>query len=141
VENKESKTATFAEMVLKIDNERWQGVPWILKSAKAIEEDIMRVIVHLKPHEDSGFTPLYEGTKPSALVFELFETKKVYFSINSRKPGFVGGPTRSKVVLDWDSEEAQKEGKSLDPYAVVIGEAIRGREENCKFGLEEGRVA
>lgn len=140
MENKESKTATFAEMVLKIDNERWQGVPWILKSAKAIEEDIMRVIVHLKPHEDS-FTPLYEGTKPSALVFELFETKKVYFSINSRKPGFVGGPTRSKVVLDWDSEEAQKEGKSLDPYAVVIGEAIRGREENCKFGLEEGRVA
>lgn len=131
VENKESKTATYAEMVLKIDNERWQGVPWILKSAKAIEEDIMRVIIHLKP--EPNFQPLHEGTKPAALVFELFETKKVYFAINSRKPGFVGGATRSKVVLDWDSDEVKKVGTSLDPYAVVIGEAIRGREENCKF--------
>lgn len=74
VENKESKTATYAEMVLKIDNERWQGVPWILKSAKAIEEDIMRVIIHLKP--EPNFQPLHEGTKPAALVFELFETKR-----------------------------------------------------------------
>jgi glucose-6-phosphate 1-dehydrogenase len=132
VENKDSKTATFAEMALQIDNERWQGVPWILKSAKAIEEDIMRVIIHLKPSPNSGFTSLYDGVKPAALVLELFETKKVYFSINSRKPGFVGGPTRSKLILDWDSPEMEKVGKSLDPYSVVIGEAIRGREENCK---------
>ncbi len=34
VENKQSKTATYAEMVLKIDNERWKGVPFILKSCK-----------------------------------------------------------------------------------------------------------
>ena len=135
VENKESKTATFAEMVLKIDNERWQGVPWILKSAKAIEEDIMRVIVQLKPHKDSGFSSLYEGTKPAALVFELFETEKVYFTINSRKPGFKGGPTRSRVVLDWNSEESKKDGSPLDPYAVVIGEALRGREENCESAV------
>lgn len=34
VENKKSKTATYAEMVLKVDNERWKGVPFILKSCK-----------------------------------------------------------------------------------------------------------
>lgn len=34
VENKESKTATFGEVVLRIDNDRWQGVPFILKSGK-----------------------------------------------------------------------------------------------------------
>lgn len=131
VENKESRTGTFAEMVLTVDNDRWKGVPWILKSAKAIEEDICRVIVQLKHSDDDGnFESLYKDTKPTALVFELFEPKKVYFSINSRKPGFIGGPTRSKIMLDWDTEEAQKEGKSLDPYSVVIGEALRGRESN-----------
>lgn len=45
VGNKESKTATYAQMVLKIDNERWKGVPFILKSCKgafifAVEMDI-----------------------------------------------------------------------------------------------------
>jgi glucose-6-phosphate 1-dehydrogenase len=34
VENKESKTATFGEVVLRVDNDRWKGVPFILKSGK-----------------------------------------------------------------------------------------------------------
>ena len=31
-----SKTATFAAAVLKINNERWDGVPFILKCGKGI---------------------------------------------------------------------------------------------------------
>jgi len=31
-----SKTATFASAVLKINNERWDGVPFILKCGKGI---------------------------------------------------------------------------------------------------------
>ncbi len=34
VENKESKTETFATTVLWIDNEKWKGVPFILKAGK-----------------------------------------------------------------------------------------------------------
>jgi glucose-6-phosphate 1-dehydrogenase len=34
VENKESKTETFASTVLWIDNERWKGVPFIIRSGK-----------------------------------------------------------------------------------------------------------
>lgn len=130
VENKESKTATFAELVLKIDNERWKGVPWIMKSGKAIEEDIMRVIVLLKSPSDGPEASPVKDVKPATLTLELFETRKVYFTVNSRKPGFIGGPTRSRLMLDYDSEEVKKNGESLDPYAVVIGEALRGREEN-----------
>lgn len=95
----------------------------------------MRVIVHLKTPSDGFEASPVKDVKPAALTFELFETRKVYFTVNSRKPGFIGGPTRSRLMLDYDSDEVKKNGESLDPYAVVIGEALRGREENCESDL------
>lgn len=38
IENKDSKTATYSEMVLRIDNDRWRGVPFILKSCKGVHD-------------------------------------------------------------------------------------------------------
>ncbi len=34
-----SKSATFATVVLHVDNERWEGVPFILRCGKAVNED------------------------------------------------------------------------------------------------------
>lgn len=41
VENKESKTATFGEVVLRIDNDRWSGVPFILKAGKGKHKNVV----------------------------------------------------------------------------------------------------
>lgn len=38
IKNKDSLTPTFAALVLFIQNERWEGVPFVLKAGKALNE-------------------------------------------------------------------------------------------------------
>lgn len=39
----DSQTATYAAMHLRIDNERWEGVPLLIKAGKALSETKMEV--------------------------------------------------------------------------------------------------
>ncbi|GHJ85298.1 hypothetical protein NliqN6_1700 [Naganishia liquefaciens] len=123
VENKESKTATFGEVVLRVDNDRWKGVPFILKSGKAIEEDALRIIIQLKQAENS----LYPSNEPNELVIELYE-KKVYFKINSKKPTMDGGIVRPEMVLDYESKFEGLDAP--EPYEFVIREVLKGNQKS-----------
>ncbi|ALA59184.1 glucose-6-phosphate dehydrogenase [Nitrospira moscoviensis] len=42
-------TETFAEVVLSLDNRRWAGVPFFLRSGKALGRDRREVVLHFKP--------------------------------------------------------------------------------------------
>ncbi|KAJ9125585.1 hypothetical protein QFC22_000547 [Naganishia vaughanmartiniae] len=149
VENKESKTATFGEVVLRIDNDRWKGVPFLLKAGKgqfavadkrstpqgyslelsfidfppAIEEDALRVVIQFKQTDK----PLYPSEEPNELVIELYE-KKVYFKINSKKPSMEGGIVRPEMILDY---ETKFEGLDApQPYEFVIHEVLKGNQKS-----------
>ncbi|WP_342347863.1 glucose-6-phosphate dehydrogenase [uncultured Nitrospira sp.] len=44
----ERNTETFAQVTLWVDNERWQGVPFVLRSGKALGRDRKEILVHFK---------------------------------------------------------------------------------------------
>jgi len=48
----DSKTPTFAALKLQVDNWRWQGVPFYLRSGKALKEKVSQITVQFKepPH-------------------------------------------------------------------------------------------
>merc|ERR1719169_375049 len=46
---KGSKCPTFAAIVLRINNERWSGVPFLMKAGKGLDERLGEVRVHFKP--------------------------------------------------------------------------------------------
>lgn len=48
---KNSKTATFATIVFHVDNERWEGVPFIMRCGKALNELRDEVRIQFKPSE------------------------------------------------------------------------------------------
>lgn len=58
------ETETFASMTLRIDSWRWAGVPFVLRSGKALGDDRHEIAVHFKPvphlafgdHEDPPAT-------------------------------------------------------------------------------------
>ena len=49
VTNKDTVTETYAAAVLYINNPRWDGVPFILKAGKALDESKVSYVIHLKP--------------------------------------------------------------------------------------------
>ncbi|OQW32296.1 MAG: glucose-6-phosphate dehydrogenase [Nitrospira sp. SG-bin1] len=53
----ERRTETFVKVVLYIDNWRWAGVPFMLRTGKALARDRQEMVVHFKPVPHLAFEP------------------------------------------------------------------------------------
>jgi glucose-6-phosphate 1-dehydrogenase len=81
----DSATPTYALLKCRIDNWRWQGVPFYLRSGKALERKLTEIVVEFKrpPHlmfdllPDLDFTPniLSLGIQPDEGIHLKFQTK------------------------------------------------------------------
>ena len=81
----DTQTATFAALKLFIDNWRWQGVPFYLRSGKTLARKASEIVIQFQcpPHvmfelpEDHSFTPntLHLRIQPDEGIHLTFETK------------------------------------------------------------------
>lgn len=75
----DSETETYAALRLFIDNERWQGTPFYIRTGKKLNQREMEVVV--------TFQPPMEGVDPNVLVIKIQPTEGVYVRFNIKKPG------------------------------------------------------
>ena len=67
-----SRTATFAAVKFQIDNWRWQGVPFYIRSGKRLAERVVEISVYFKRVPTSIFKPLdAEHLSPNVLTFRI----------------------------------------------------------------------
>lgn len=64
-----NNTETFAQVSLQIDNWRWSGVPFILRTGKALETDRHEIAIHFKPVPHLAFEQ--ECPPPNVLRLRL----------------------------------------------------------------------
>jgi glucose-6-phosphate 1-dehydrogenase len=62
------ETETFAQLTLRVDNWRWAGVPFVLRSGKALEKDRREIAIHFKPVPHLAFA---QATDPQTNVLRL----------------------------------------------------------------------
>jgi len=111
------KTETLAEMTVAIDNWRWAGVPFLLRSGKAIGEARQEVVFTFRdvPHLPTGFegpsrqAQLRVGIRPAILSLDLVT--------NGREDPF---------DLEWDSLDAEFGPSELSAYGEVLAELLEG---------------
>lgn len=85
-----SRTPTFASIVLYIDNDRWAGVPFIIKAGKALDERKAEIRIQL--HETPHF--IFAGESSSSrneLVVRLQPDEAIYMKFIVKKPGLRRG--------------------------------------------------
>ena len=75
----DSKTETYAALRLFIDNERWQGTPFYLRTGKKLDRREMEIIITFK-------RPL-PTADPNILIIKIQPTEGVYVRFNIKKPG------------------------------------------------------
>jgi glucose-6-phosphate 1-dehydrogenase len=80
----ERRTETFAEVSLEVDTPRWAGVPFVLRTGKALGRDLGEVAVHFQPSSHSAFGQR-EAQRPNVLRL-LKWPDRVVLDVN------VGGP-------------------------------------------------
>ncbi len=130
---KDSKTPTFAAMKVFIDNWRWQGVPFYLRSGKRLKKRITEVSVHFKTVPHSIFKDIVSGDiKPNVLVFRIQPDEAIELTFQTKIPG-----TKlcfRDVVMNFSYKDF---GTELpDAYERVLMDCLRG--DHLLFVGQEG---
>jgi glucose-6-phosphate 1-dehydrogenase len=117
-----SATATFGVMRLFVNNWRWQGVPFYLRSGKKLAEKQSHVIIRFKEPPLSMF-PM-QTLKPNMLVLYLQPDEGVHLRFEAKAPDTVA-ETRS---VDMEFKYAQAFGQSAIPesYERLLLDALQG---------------
>ncbi|MCP9473536.1 MAG: glucose-6-phosphate dehydrogenase [Nitrospira sp.] len=81
----ERNTETFAQVTLAIDNWRWAGVPFVLRTGKALGRDRREITIHFKPVPHLAFGQEAQPV-PNKLSIEL-SPDRIALSVNVNEPG------------------------------------------------------
>jgi glucose-6-phosphate 1-dehydrogenase len=84
----DSATETYAALRLEVQNWRWNGVPFYLRTGKRLARKVTEIAVTLKPVPHMAFqTDGSVGVKPNVLVFTLQPNEGVSLALGAKIPG------------------------------------------------------
>ena len=132
----ESDTETFIALKARIDNWRWAGVPFYLRTGKKLAEGQRIISIAFKEAPKSMFPPgSGVGTQgPDHLTFDLADETKVSLSFYGKRPG--PGMRLDKLSMQFSTHDTGRAGDVLEAYERLILDAMRG--DHTLFTTAEG---
>ena len=132
----ESETETFVALKCGIDNWRWAGVPFYLRTGKRMAEGQRIISIAFKEAPKSMF-PTGSGVGlhgPDHLTFDLADETKVSLSFYGKRPG--PGMKMDKLSMQFSAHDTERAGDVLEAYERLILDAMRG--DHTLFTTAEG---
>jgi glucose-6-phosphate 1-dehydrogenase len=84
----DSRTATFAAIRLFVDNWRWQGVPFYLRSGKALGRKATEIVLQFKRPPRTMFDlPMADACNPNLLSLCIQPDEGIHFRFETKVPG------------------------------------------------------
>jgi len=122
-----SRTPTFASVRLHINNDRWAGVPFVIKAGKALNERTALVRVQLKTPASSLFGDHLAHLR-NELVIRFQPGEAIYTKLVVKKPGLEMDYVMSELDLTYP--ERYKDVSIPDAYERLILDCIRGDQQH-----------
>ena len=132
----ESDTETLIALKCSIDNWRWAGVPFFLRTGKRMAEGQRIISIAFREPPKSMF-PVGSGVGaqgPDHLTFDLADASKVSLSFYGKRPG--PGMRLDKQSLQFNMHDTGLSGEVLEAYERLILDAMRG--DHTLFNTAEG---
>ena len=132
----ESDTETFIALKCSIDNWRWAGVPFFLRTGKRMAEGQRIISIAFREPPKSMF-PADSGVGaqgPDHLTFDLADASKMSLSFYGKRPG--PGMRLDKLSLQFAMHDTGLIGDVLEAYERLILDAMRG--DHTLFTTAEG---
>jgi glucose-6-phosphate 1-dehydrogenase len=132
----ESETETFIALRCSIDNWRWAGVPFYLRTGKRLAEGQRIISIAFREPPKSMF-PADSGVGaqgPDHLTFDLADVSKMSLSFYGKRPG--PGMRLDKLSLQFAMHDTARAGDVLEAYERLILDAMRG--DRTLFTTAEG---
>ncbi len=120
----DSVTETYAAVDLRVDNWRWAGVPFYLRTGKMLARTVSEIAIHLKPTPSRLFAGDGAG-KPNLVVFRMAPDQGIDVAFRAKMPG----------------EEMKTTGVRMEfDYAETFGVEIPEAYETLLLDVMEGDV-
>ena len=132
----DSETETFIALRCEIDNWRWAGVPFFLRTGKRMAEGARIISIAFREPPKSMF-PAGSGVGaqgPDHLTFDLADASKLSLSFYGKRPG--AGMKLDKLSLQFALHETGRESDVLEAYERLIHDAMSG--DHTLFTSAEG---
>jgi glucose-6-phosphate 1-dehydrogenase len=120
----DSSTETFVALKLQIENWRWSGVPFYLRTGKRLKAKHSEIVVQFQDVPHSIFPEQKFNVKPNMLRIRLQPDEGVQLSIMAKEPG-PGGFDLRPVALDLSFAETFSV-RYPDAYERLLMEVLRG---------------
>ena len=132
----DSDTETFVALKVEIDNWRWAGVPFFLRTGKKLAEGARIISIAFKEPPLTMFPAgSNAGTQgPDHLTFDLADQSKMSLSFYGKRPG--PGMKLEKLSMQFATHETSSAASVLEAYERLIHDAMRG--DHTLFTTAEG---
>ncbi|WP_158866061.1 glucose-6-phosphate dehydrogenase [Leifsonia sp. AG29] len=126
----DSTTETFCALELQIENWRWSGVPFFIRTGKLLPVTQTEVRLVFKHPPRLGFGLRRTDSEPDQFVIRLDPTTGLRIVLNAQR-----ADAETPSPVEFDMEFAAEGGEGPTPYEVLLLAAIEGRAG--RFGRQD----
>ncbi|WP_116951132.1 glucose-6-phosphate dehydrogenase [Jiangella endophytica] len=127
----DSATETYAALRLEIENWRWSGVPFFIRTGKRLAATQTELRLVFKHPPRLGFWPEAQRPRADQLVVRLDPSTGIRIALDARRADRTGA-----APIDLDMEFATEGGEGPTPYEVLLLAAMQGR--STRFARQDG---
>jgi|TARA_B110000879_G_scaffold183946_1_gene243152 glucose-6-phosphate 1-dehydrogenase len=124
-ERNSSDTETFVALKTYVDNWRWAGVPFYLRTGKRMKAKGTEVVITYKEHPHAIF-PDSDDQANNRLIIRLQPNEGIELEMFSKKQGLKERSSLEKRTLNLDFFDSSGESRIADAYETLLLEVIKG---------------
>lgn len=126
----DSTTETYAALRLEIENWRWAGVPFFIRTGKRLPVTQTELRLRFKRPPRIGFDWVTQQPEPGQLVVKLDPRTGIRIALNAKRADVGVAP------IQLDMEFAAEGGEGATPYEVLLHAAMIG--DSTRFARQDG---
>ena len=128
--NISSETETFIALKVELDNWRWAGVPFYLRTGKRLPNKTSEVVIYFKRQPHNLFKDSFPQLPPNKLTIRLQPDEGVEVTVMNKVPGLTGTGSMDlqKSKLNLSFSDTFKDERIADAYEKLLLEVMLGNQ-------------
>jgi glucose-6-phosphate 1-dehydrogenase len=127
----DSQTETYAALRIEIQNWRWAGVPFFIRTGKRLAATQTELRLVFKHPPQLGFGITHRRPEPNQLVVKLDPSTGIRLIVDAHRADQPGVGR-----IDLDMEFSEEGGEGATPYEVLLHAAMVG--DSTRFTSQDG---
>ncbi|WP_253444746.1 glucose-6-phosphate dehydrogenase [Halomonas sp. Y3] len=126
--NPGSHTETFVAIRTGVENWRWAGVPFYLRTGKRMPEKLSQIVIHFRQQPHYIFDPDQRDLAANKLVIRLQPEEGIMLEVLTKDSGLEKGMRLRRGPLQLDFNSAFPKTRIPDAYERLLLEVMKGRQ-------------